>query len=94
MTLKPRDTIHADDMERYDTFMSQVQDDHFLDMYLEDSRRKVKVDLYQYPSNKIVASELFMPSPNAEQYFQQESKRAREAGFDTEERGWCDEVSE
>ncbi|KAJ5166662.1 uncharacterized protein N7482_005443 [Penicillium canariense] len=76
MALSPRDAIHLDELDRYDTFLSSLTDSQFLDMYLEDNQ--VKIDVYHHPSNEIARSESFTPSSSATQYFAQESTRANE----------------
>ncbi|KAJ5662278.1 uncharacterized protein N7477_009894 [Penicillium maclennaniae] len=48
-----------------------------MDMYLENSR--VKIDVYEDPSNNLALSETFTPSDTAHQYFAQENQRAEEA---------------
>lgn len=67
--LKPRDSIHADDQERYDKFMSRVQDNEYVDMYPEN--KSVLVNIRDDPSNEIVDSSTFKPSDVSTQYFQQ-----------------------
>ncbi|CAF3478601.1 unnamed protein product [Fusarium graminearum] len=74
MALSPQDAIHADDLERYQEFMNTVSDSQFLDMYMESA--DVKIDIYEYPSNDLVQSAYFKPSPKADQYFQQEKEQA------------------
>ena len=78
MALKPRDAIHVDDLDRYDLFMKELDSapDHFLDMYMHN--RMVKVDVYQHPTNVLARSELFTPSPTAQEFFTQEKKTADE----------------
>ena len=77
MALSPRSAIHEDELDRYDAFLSNLQDTQFMDMYLENSR--VKIDVYEHPSNDLALSESFTPSDTAGQYFDQESQRAQEA---------------
>ena len=72
--LSPRDAIKIDDLGRYDKFLSTLKETQFLDMYLENSR--VKIDVFEYPSNKRITSEIFTPSSSARQYFDQEKKLA------------------
>lgn len=79
MVLKPHDAIHHDDMERYENFMAQVQGHHYLDMYFKDD--KIKVDIFEYPADTIVASGLFEPSSDAHAYFEQQQNFAREMGI-------------
>ncbi|KAM0244081.1 hypothetical protein ACHAP5_006562, partial [Fusarium lateritium] len=76
MALSPRDAIHTDDIERYDEFMNELSESHFLDMYLEN--RAVKIDVYAHPSNNHVNTVEFKPSANANQFFEQENDRAAE----------------
>ncbi|KAF7719776.1 Uncharacterized protein PECH_006877 [Penicillium ucsense] len=75
--LSPRTAIHEDDLDRYDAFLSNLHDSHFLDMYLENGQ--VKIDVYAHPSNELTLSEHFTPSDVAHQYFAQETERAKEA---------------
>lgn len=77
MALSPRSAIHEDELDRYDAFLSNLQHSQFMDMYLENSR--VKIDVYEHPSNDLALSESFTPSDTANQYFDQESQRAQEA---------------
>lgn len=77
MALSPRSTIHEDELDRYDAFLSNLQDTHFMDMYIENNR--VKIDVYEHPSNDLALSETFTPSGTAHQYFEQELQRAQEA---------------
>lgn len=77
MALSPRSAIHEDELDRYDAFLSNLQDTHFMDMYLENSQ--VKIDVYDHPSNDLALSESFKPSDTANQYFDQEEQRAQEA---------------
>lgn len=77
MALSPRSTIHQDELDRYDAFLSNLQDAHFMDMYIENNR--VRIDVYEHPSNDLALSETFTPSETAHQYFEQESQRAQEA---------------
>lgn len=78
MVLSPRDAIHTNDIDRYDSFIKDLElmDDHFLDMYLNNGT--VTVDVYQHPSNDLARTELFAPSSNAQQYFDQEKAAADE----------------
>lgn len=78
MALSPRDAIHTNDIDRYDSFIKDLElmDDHFLDMYLNNST--VTVDVYQHPSNDLTRTEFFAPSSNAQQYFDQEQAAADE----------------
>ncbi|KAJ5997421.1 hypothetical protein N7522_009081 [Penicillium canescens] len=76
LALSPRSAIHEDELDRYDAFLSSIQDSHFMDMYLENSR--VKIDVYEHPSNELALSEHFTPSDTANQYFDQEEQRAQE----------------
>ena len=76
MGLSPQSAIHETELDRYNTFLSNLQDTQFMDMYLEGDR--IKIDVYEYPSNEIALSESFTPSDVASQYFDQESKRAQE----------------
>ncbi|KAJ6079042.1 hypothetical protein N7467_008795 [Penicillium canescens] len=76
LALSPRSAIHEDELDRYDAFLSSLQDSHFMDMYLENSR--VKIDVYEHPSNELALSEHFTPSDTANQYFDQEGQRAQE----------------
>jgi hypothetical protein len=77
LALSPRTAIHEDELDRYDAFLSNLQDTHFMDMYLENSR--VKIDVYEHPSNSLALSEHFTPSDTANHYFEQEGQRAQEA---------------
>ncbi|KAJ5929999.1 hypothetical protein N7466_005492 [Penicillium verhagenii] len=76
MALSPRSAIHEDDLDRYDDFLSLLQDTHFMDMYLENDQ--VKIDVYDHPSNDLALSQSFTPSDTASQYFEQENQRAQE----------------
>ncbi|EED22375.1 conserved hypothetical protein [Talaromyces stipitatus ATCC 10500] len=73
MSLAPRDTIHASDMDRYNAVMSTVKGSQFLHLYLKDNQ--VKLDIYEDPSNALVSQNSFAPSENAPKYFEQEEKR-------------------
>ncbi|KND89056.1 hypothetical protein TOPH_06263 [Tolypocladium ophioglossoides CBS 100239] len=77
MALSPRDAIHTEDLDRYDTFMAKLTDTQFLDMQLQNGA--VKIDVYQHPSNDLAGSEKFTPSASATKYFEQEVLRAEEA---------------
>lgn len=77
MALSPRSAIHEDELDRYDAFLETLQDTHFMDMYLENDR--VKIDVYEDPSNNLALSQSFTPSDTATQYFDQENQRAEEA---------------
>ncbi|KAJ5259542.1 hypothetical protein N7478_012523 [Penicillium angulare] len=79
MLLKPHNAIHHEDMERYENFMSQVKDHHYLDMYFKDD--KIHVDIFEYPADTIVASGLFEPSSDSHAYFEQQENFAREMGI-------------
>jgi hypothetical protein len=72
MALSPRDAIHLDDIDRYDSFMKELDSatDHFLDMYMKNSM--ITVDVLYYPTNVIARSEQFTPSSVAQEYFDQE----------------------
>ncbi|KAM0344732.1 hypothetical protein ACHAPU_007104 [Fusarium lateritium] len=86
MALSPRDAIAVNDIERYDSFMAEVADSQFLDMYLENAA--VKIDVYEYPSNTLVQSAQFEASPKANSYFDQQKARADEIlGEQAEEGG-------
>lgn len=76
MSLSPRSAIHEDELDRYDSFLSALEDTHFMDMYLENG--EVKIDVYEHPSNDLALSETFTPSDTASQYFAQENERAQE----------------
>ncbi|KAL7798382.1 hypothetical protein V8C37DRAFT_399165 [Trichoderma ceciliae] len=78
MALSPRDAIHTNDIDRYDSFIKDLElmDDYFLDMYLNNGT--VIIDVYQHPSNDLTRTELFAPSSNAQQYFDQEKAAADE----------------
>lgn len=77
MALSPQSAIHEDELDRYNTFLSNLQDTHFMDMYLKGDQ--IKIDVYEHPSNNLTLSESFKPSDTASQYFDQESRRAEEA---------------
>lgn len=76
MALAPRDAIHTDDLTRYDEFMGELADSHFLDMYLVNNT--VQIDVYEHPSNTLSHSATFTPGENAVQYFGQEALQANE----------------
>ncbi|PNY27283.1 Uncharacterized protein TCAP_02792 [Tolypocladium capitatum] len=77
MALSPRDAIHTDDLDRYDTFMSTVRDSQFLDMHMHNGT--VKIDVYEHPSNALASSDTFTPSAGAASFFEQEAIRAESA---------------
>ncbi|RGP63754.1 hypothetical protein FSPOR_8361 [Fusarium sporotrichioides] len=85
MTLSPRDAIAISDIERYDSFMAEVADSQFLDMYFDNTG--VKIDVYEYPSNALVRSAHFEPSPKADYYFKQQKAHADEILGDQAEEG-------
>lgn len=78
MALSPRDAIHVDDIDRYDSFIKQLDSalDHFLDMYMENSM--ITIDVIQHPTNVTTRSERFTPSAVAQEYLDQEKKMADE----------------
>lgn len=78
MALSPRDAIHGNDIDRYDSFMAQLESalDHFLDMHMENSI--IIIDVIQHPTNVTTRSEKFTPSAVAQGYFDQEKKMADE----------------
>ncbi|ATY62369.1 hypothetical protein A9K55_007106 [Cordyceps militaris] len=76
MALSPRDAIHIDHLDRYDSFMEQLDLDVFLDIYMDKSI--ITIDVYRYPTNTMVRSEQFTPSAVAQEYFDQEKKIADE----------------
>ncbi len=78
MALSPRDAIHVDDIDRYDSFIKQLDSalDHFLDMYMENSM--ITIDVIQHPTNVTTRSEKFTPSAVAQEYLDQEKKIADE----------------
>lgn len=82
--LSPRDAIHVHDIERYDSFMNEMDSalDSFLRMYMKNSM--VAIDVYQNSTNNITRSEQFTPSAVAQEYFDQEERMANEIlGFDS-----------
>ncbi|KAM0420270.1 hypothetical protein ACHAPT_011931 [Fusarium lateritium] len=81
MALSPRDTIRVDDLEHYDEFMAGLSRSQFLDMYLEN--HKVKIDVYEHPSNHLTRSVYFKPSSTADKYFHQEKEQANRAVGET-----------
>jgi hypothetical protein len=88
MALSPRDAIHLDDIDRYDSFMKELDSatDHFLDMYMKNSM--ITVDVLHYPTNVIARSEQFTPSSVAQEYFDQEKRMAEEIlGADSKDDG-------
>ncbi|KND88306.1 hypothetical protein TOPH_07058 [Tolypocladium ophioglossoides CBS 100239] len=74
MALSPRDAIHMDDLDRYDTFMAKLTDTQFLDMHPRNGA--VQINVYEYPSNDLAHSETFTPSASSTKYFEQEARRA------------------
>ncbi|KAH7150303.1 hypothetical protein B0J13DRAFT_549892 [Dactylonectria estremocensis] len=76
MALSPRDAIHSDDLSRYDAFMADIADTHFLDMYLETNM--ITINVYEGSTNELARSQLFSPSSNAHRYFDQENEAANE----------------
>lgn len=82
MSLNPRDAIHEEELDRYDAFMSNTADDHFLNMYM--SNGKVTIDVHHYPSNDMVNTASFAPSPSADLYFEQEQRVAAQMEMETE----------
>lgn len=76
MALSPRGAITVTDIERYNNFMAVLAGSQFLDMYLDNAA--VKIDVYEYPSNTLVRSAQFEPSPKANSYFHQQKFHADE----------------
>ncbi|EGX89664.1 hypothetical protein CCM_07916 [Cordyceps militaris CM01] len=76
MALSPRDAIHIDDIDRYDSFLEQLDLDVFLDMHMEKSM--INIDVFRHPTNIRIRSEQFAPSAMAHEYFDQEEKMANE----------------
>lgn len=78
MMLSPRDAIHVDDRDRYDSFMKELESamDSFLSMYMD--RSMIIIDVLQNPTNAITRSEQFTPSVVAQEYFDQEERMANE----------------
>lgn len=75
-TLRPRDAIESSLHGEYDAFMSELNDDTFIDMYLKDGL--VTIDVYQSPSNQLQLTRQFPPSRHAEEFFLQEKRAAEE----------------
>ncbi|KAF4446716.1 hypothetical protein F53441_9649 [Fusarium austroafricanum] len=73
MTLSPRDAIDTSNMKCYDTFMSHITDNEFLDIYTEDG--KVIIDVYGPPFNRRVKSMCLEPGANAAKYFEQKREQ-------------------
>ncbi|KPA36955.1 hypothetical protein FLAG1_10253 [Fusarium langsethiae] len=76
MALSPRDAIAISDIERYDSFMAEVDGSQFLDMHFDNTG--VKIDVYEYPSSTLFRSAHFEPSPKADSYFEQQKAHADE----------------
>lgn len=76
MALSPRSAIHANDLERYDAFMADVQSSQYLHMFPENGQ--VRVDVYEDPSDVLAASGLFGSSEHAEEYFERAAQHAVE----------------
>lgn len=74
--LSPRDAIHVDDIDRYDSFMKEMDSalDSFLSMYMKNNM--IAIDVHQTPTNNITRSEQFTPSAVAQEYFDQEKRMA------------------
>ncbi|RTE68019.1 hypothetical protein BHE90_017604 [Fusarium euwallaceae] len=70
--LVARDAIHIDDLERYDEFMKTISGNGILNLYPEN--QVIKLDIHEHPSNEIVRSADFKPSPQADAYFKQEDE--------------------
>ncbi|RKL37957.1 hypothetical protein BFJ72_g7417 [Fusarium proliferatum] len=73
--LTARDAIHADDLERYDEAMKTIASNQILNFYQENP--VIKLDIHEYPTEKIVRSESFKPSQDADAYFKQEEELAQ-----------------
>ncbi|KAJ5757480.1 uncharacterized protein N7511_006174 [Penicillium nucicola] len=76
MMISPRTAIREDELDRYDAFMENIQDDHYVSMFLVNGR--VKVDLFVWPSDTLAFSDDFTPSPTANEYFEQQDRMAEE----------------
>lgn len=92
--LVARDAIHVDDLDRYDEVMKTVADNHILNFYPENQVIKLDIHehpseqvIWRHMSvkftanqclNKIVRSEEFKPSPDADAYFKQEEELQQE----------------
>ncbi|UPK91621.1 hypothetical protein LCI18_002556 [Fusarium solani-melongenae] len=70
--LTARDAVHVDDLERYDEFMKTITGNEILNFYPEN--QVIKLDIHEYPSNEIIRSGEFKPSPKADTYFKQEDE--------------------
>ncbi|KAH7140337.1 hypothetical protein B0J13DRAFT_557543 [Dactylonectria estremocensis] len=78
LDLKDRDAIHEDDLTRYDAYMNTVQGSHAIDMYMEDDKSVIKVDLYDGATDTFEQTASFKPSAQAPAYFAQLEQRAQE----------------
>lgn len=78
LSLKDRDAIHDDDILRYDEYMATVQDNHAIDMYMDDEEHIIKVDIYDGATDTFEKSASFKPSAQAPTYFEQLDQRAKE----------------
>ncbi|KAF4497621.1 hypothetical protein FAGAP_6197 [Fusarium agapanthi] len=91
--LVARDAIHVDDLDRYDEVMKTVAENHILNFYPENQIVKLDIHEYPSEQVgrchvsvkstvnqhlKIVRSEAFKPSPNADAYFKQEEELQQE----------------
>ena len=90
--LVTRDAIYADDLKRYNEVMKTIVGSQILNLYSENL--VIRLDIHEYPSeqvihlsvrpnfnshvNKIIRSEVFKPSRDADAYFRQEDELARE----------------
>ncbi|KAJ9420088.1 hypothetical protein QL093DRAFT_2082784 [Fusarium oxysporum] len=90
--LVARDAIHADDLKRYDEVMKTIVGNQILNFYPKNP--VIRFDIHEYPSepvmhlsvrpnfnshvNKIIRSEVFKPSRDADAYFKQEDELAKE----------------
>ncbi|KAF4953777.1 hypothetical protein FGADI_5770 [Fusarium gaditjirri] len=70
--LSPRDAVHVEDQERYDAFMKTMAGNQYLHFYPEN--QAIKLDVYEYPSDKLVKSGEFKPSAKADDYWEQEDE--------------------
>ncbi|EXL94665.1 hypothetical protein NOF04DRAFT_11249 [Fusarium oxysporum II5] len=74
--LVARDAIQADDIVRYDETMKTIVGNQILNLYPENL--VIRLDIHEYPSGKIIRSEVFKPSRDTNAYFKQEDELAKD----------------
>ncbi|EWZ84151.1 hypothetical protein FOCG_08726 [Fusarium oxysporum f. sp. radicis-lycopersici 26381] len=74
--LVTRDAIYADDLKRYNEVMKTIVGSQILNLYSENL--VIRLGIHECPSEKIIRSEVFKPSRDADAYFRQEDELVKE----------------